>query len=60
MNTIFNGTGINKIGAQIKALAANIGSTDSKIDGITKVESNKIKAGLELLANAPEGYYKIT
>lgn len=59
-NVINNGMGINKIGAQIKALAGNIGSTDSKIDGITKVESDKIKAGIKELQEAPEGYYKIT
>jgi hypothetical protein len=38
--------GINKIGAQIKALAGNIGSYDGKIEGLTQVESNRVKSGL--------------
>ena len=59
-NVINNGMGINKIGAQIKALAGNIGSSEGKIDGLTQVESNKVKSGLQLLANAPDGYYKHT
>ena len=59
-NVINNGMGINKIGAQIKALAGNIGSYDGKIEGLTQVESNRVKSGLQLLANAPDGYYKHT
>jgi len=52
--------GVNKIGAQIKALAGSLGNSETKIEGVTKVESDKIKAGLQQLANAPAGYYKIT
>lgn len=59
-NIINNGMGINKIGAQIRALAGNIGSTENKLDGLTQVESNKVKSGLQILANAPDGYYKHT
>jgi hypothetical protein len=33
---------------------------ETKIEGITQVESNKVKAGLKELAEAPDGYYKIT
>ena len=59
-NVINNGMGINKIGAQIKALAGNIGSYEGKIEGLTQVESNRVKSGLQLLSNAPDGYYKHT
>jgi len=38
--------GINKIGDQIKALAGNIGATEGKLEGISQVESGKVKAGL--------------
>ena len=59
-NIINNGMGINKIGAQIKALAGNIGSSEAKLEGFSKVESDKIKSGLRELAEAPAGDYKIT
>ena len=59
-NVVNNGMGLGKIAEQIKALAGSIGSSDDKIEGITKVESDKIKAGLKELAEAPEGYYKVT
>jgi hypothetical protein len=54
---------MNKIAAQIKSMAASIGSMENKIEGISQVESNKVKAGLQILAGAdgtPDGYYKIT
>lgn len=59
-NVIGNGMGINKIGDQIKALAGKIGTSESKLDGISQVESNKVKQGLQILAGAPDGYYKVT
>ena len=62
-NVINNGMGLNKIGAQIKALAGSIGSSTEKIEGISQVESNKIKAGLQILAGTdgtPDGYYQVT
>lgn len=59
-NVIGSGMGINKIAAQIKTLAGDIGSYEGKIEGLTQVESNKVKQGLQLLANAPDGYYKHT
>jgi hypothetical protein len=52
--------GVNKIGDQIKALAGKIGTSESKLDGISQVESNKVKQGLQILAGAPDGYYKVT
>jgi hypothetical protein len=54
---------MNKIAAQIKSMAASIGSMENKIEGISQVESNKIKAGLQILAGVsgtPDGYYKVT
>ena len=63
LSIVNNGVGMNKIAAQIKNLAGNIGSSEQKIEGISQVESNQIKAGLQLLAGAagtPDGYYKIT
>jgi hypothetical protein len=38
--------GVNKIGAQIKALAGSLGESESKIEGLTQVESGKVKSGL--------------
>jgi len=38
--------GINKIGAQIKALAGSLGTSEGKLDGISQVESGKVKQGL--------------
>ena len=55
-----NGIGMSKIANHIKSLAGTIGSMETKIEGITQVESNKIKAGLKELAEAPDGYYKIS
>ena len=59
-NIINNGMGINKIGAQIKALAGSLGSTEGKLEGISQVESGKVRRGLEMLAEAPSGHYQIT
>ena len=62
-NVIANGMGINKIGAQIKALAGNLGSTEGKLEGISQVESGKVRAGLQILSGTqgtPDGYYSIT
>ena len=63
MQIVNNGVGMNKIAAQIKSMAASIGSMENKIEGISQVESNKVKAGLQILAGVsgtPDGYYKVT
>jgi len=52
--------GINKIADFIKSMASKIGSSETKLEGISQVEAGKVKAGLEILAEAPDGYYKIT
>ncbi len=62
-NIVNNGVGLNKISAEIKSLAAGLSTTDRKIEGISEVQSNRVKAGLQLLAGfdgTPDGYYKIT
>ena len=62
-NIVNNGVGLNKISAEIKSLAAGLSTTDRKIEGISEVQNNRIKAGLQTLAGfdgTPDGYYKIT
>ena len=59
-NVIGNGMGVNKIGEFIKSMASKIGTSETKLEGISQVEAGKVKAGLEILAGAPDGYYKIT
>lgn len=62
-DVVNRGVGMNKIAAQIKNLASTLGSSEQKIEGISQVESNKIKNGLQILAGfdgTPDGYYKIT
>lgn len=62
-NIVNNGVGLNKISAEIKSLAAGLSTTDRKIEGISEVQNNRIKAGLQTLAGVqgtPDGYYKIT
>ena len=62
-NIVNNGVGLNKISAEIKSLAAGLSTTDRKIEGISEVQSNRVKAGLQTLAGfdgTPDGYYKIT
>jgi hypothetical protein len=63
MSVVENGVGLNKISAQIKALAASLGQTEKQLEGISEVESGKIKEGLKILASTkdtPDGHYKIT
>lgn len=62
-NIVNNGVGLNKISAEIKSLAAGLSTTDRKIEGISEVQNNRVKAGLQILAGVqgtPDGYYKIT
>lgn len=62
-NIINNGMGINQIGAQIKSLAGSLGHTESKIEGLTEVQSQKVKAGVQLLEKTdgtPDGIYEVT
>ena len=62
-NIVNNGVGLNKISAEIKSLAAGLTTTDRKIEGISEVQNNRVKAGLQILAGVqgtPDGYYKVT
>jgi hypothetical protein len=62
-NIVNNGVGLPKIAKEIKSLAATLGSYDKKIEGISEVQSNRIKAGLQTLSGfsgTPDGLYKIT
>ena len=63
LGIVNNGVGMNKISAQIKSMAASLGSSGKKIEGISEVESHKIKQGLQILAgtdDTPDGFYKVT
>ena len=59
-NVVNNGIGISKIADRINQLKSTIGSSEQTIEGYTKHESNQIRRGLELLAEAPAGDYKYT
>jgi hypothetical protein len=45
-NIVNNGVGLNKISAEIKSLAAGLSTNDKKIEGISEVQNNRVKAGL--------------
>ena len=63
LGIVNNGVGMNKISSQIKSLAATIGSSTEKLEGISQIESNKVKAGIQILAGTdgtPDGYYKVS
>ena len=55
-----NATSMTEIAKFLKAQLPNIGSSESTIEGYTKQDSNLIKAGLQLLKDAPAGDYKFT
>ena len=68
-NVVANGVGLSKIGKEIKDLAGTIGSTEGQLEGLSRIESNKVKAGIALLLNpseqiaasgSPDGDYSIT
>ena len=63
MQIVNNGVGMTKIAAQIKSMASTLGSSEQRIEGISEVQNNKIKAGLQILAGTdgtPDGFYKVT
>ena len=68
-NVVANGVGLSKIGKEINDLAGTIGSTEGQLEGLSRIESNKVKAGIALLLNpseqiaasgSPDGDYSIT
>ena len=67
MNTaVANSTGMEQISKKIKELMEGVKSSESTIEGYTKVQSDKIKSGVEILekkgqdplAEAPDGDYQ--
>ena len=59
-NDVSNGIGINKIAEYVKSILPKIGNSEHTIEGYTKKDSNLIKQGIQILAQAPEGDYKFT
>ena len=55
---VSRGVGLTKISQYLKSQVPTIGSSEVTIEGYTKKASNDIKAGLQVLAEAPDGYYK--
>lgn len=55
-----NATSMSEIAKFLKAQLPSIGSSERTIEGYTKQDSNLIKAGLQLLKDAPAGDYKIS
>ena len=55
---VSRGVGLTKISQYLKSQIPTIGSSEVTIEGYTKKASNDIKAGLQVLAGAPDGYYK--
>lgn len=54
---INNGVGMSKIAAHIKSILPSIKNNEIKEDSFV---SNKLRAGIQALQNAPEGDYKVT
>ena len=55
-----NGIGMSKIAQFLKAQLPSIGQSESTIEGYTKQDSNIIRAGIQLLKDAPAGDYKFS
>lgn len=55
-----NATSLNEISKYLKAQLPSIGSSERTIEGYSQKDSNDIKQGIELLAGAPNGLYKIS
>ena len=60
IQTISNATSMTEIAKFLREQLPNIGNSESTIEGYTKQDSNQIKAGLQLLKDAPPGDYKFT
>lgn len=57
---VSNGVGMELIGEKIKQLLPNIGTDELVREGYTKHQAGEIKAGFELLQEAPNGDYTQT
>lgn len=60
ITTASNATSMSEISKFLKAQLPSIGTSEQTIEGYTKQDSNNIKAGLQLLKDAPAGDYKFT
>ena len=60
LEVVNNGIGVSKIADFLKSQLPRLGSSEQTIEGYTKQDSNMIKAGLQLLKDAPAGDYKMT
>ena len=65
MDTVVaNGVGITKISEYIKNLIGTLGTNEEKIEGLSKIESGKVKEGIKIIDNlinaAPDGVYKLS
>ena len=55
-----NATSMNEIAKFLKEQLPKIGASEQTIEGYTKQDSNLIKAGLQILKDAPAGDYKFS
>lgn len=55
-----NATSMSEIAKFLKGQLPNIGQSEKTIEGYTKQDSNLIKAGLQILKDAPAGDYKFS
>lgn len=55
-----NATSMSEIAKFLKGQLPNIGQSEQTIEGYTKQDSNLIKAGLQILKDAPAGDYKFS
>ena len=60
LRVVTNGIGLSKIANYLKSILPSIGDSEKSIEGFTRQDSNNIKAGLELLKDAPAGTYKFS
>jgi len=60
LRIVTNGIGLSKIANYLKSILPSIGDSEKSIEGFTRQDSNNIKAGLELLKDAPAGTYKFS
>lgn len=58
MEIVSNGVGMTKIAEFLKNQLPHIGNIEEALEGYTKQDSVNIKAGIQLLKDAPAGEYK--
>lgn len=60
LSVVNNATSLNEISKYLKAQLPTIGTTEKTLDGLTQKDSNDVKQGLKILAEAPDGIYKVS